>query len=207
MLFEGLEVAWPMGSIVRLAGANGVGKTSLMRILAGVAPPLTGSVCWGEAVVAGAGVDEAARQRWRESVLYLGHALAAHELLTPLENLAFVEALAGRTVSRQCLSEALAAVGLAAQRRLPLKVLSAGQRRRVGLARLPLAADRPVWLLDEPFTALDVGFVATLANWIDAHVAAGGLVVLITHQDVPFRAPVLTLDVAAFSPERRQVAA
>jgi heme exporter protein A len=79
---------------------------------------------------------------------------------------------------------------------LPAKVLSQGQRRRVGLARLYLSENVPLWILDEPFTALDVTAVRDLAEWLDAHCARGGMVVMTTHQDVPFATPMRTVDLA-----------
>ena len=129
-------------------------------------------------------------------MLYLGHAPALNDLLTPVENLRFACASAGDPASLADCENALKRIGLTRQLDLPAKVLSQGQRRRVGLARLFLAAHRSLWILDEPFTALDVNAVKDLAESIDLHCDRGGAVVFTSHQDVAFRTPVAELDLA-----------
>lgn len=196
LLFTHLSAAFAEGEVVRIAGANGVGKSTLLRAVAGLAPVEAGRILFRDQPV------DCDREAWQRALLYLGHPLAAHELLTPRENLRFLVALTGVFPRAAAIDEALAQVGLAAQRSLPLKLLSAGQRRRVGLARLFFAEARPVWLLDEPLTALDQGFVATLVSLIEAHAARGGLVVLTTHQEAPFSRPLRTIELGAYQPQR-----
>lgn len=194
LLFRGLALQLAGGELLRVAGANGMGKTSLLRLLAGLSLPAAGSLHWQ-------GLDiREQREVFHAGLLYLGHAPALHELLLPGENLHFACRIAGLPVSRAACDAALAQLGLARQLELPCKLLSQGQRRRVGLARLPLAASRPLWILDEPFTALDVAAVTALAAQIDAHCAAGGSVIFTSHQDVPFSTPLCVLDVEAFAP-------
>jgi heme exporter protein A len=132
-------------------------------------------------------------------LLYLGHAPALNDLLTPLENLRFACAAAGDEIDEQSGVTALARIGLENQLDLPARVLSQGQRRRVGLARLFLSARRTLWVLDEPFTALDTAAVADLATTLSDHCAAGGMVMLTTHQDAPFARAPAVLDVGAFA--------
>ncbi|MEC5398383.1 cytochrome c biogenesis heme-transporting ATPase CcmA [Uliginosibacterium sp. H1] len=193
LLFRRLDLHCAPGSLTRVAGANGMGKTSLLRLVAGLARPEAGDILW-QGTPIGDG-----RDAWHAALLYLGHAPALNELLTPLENLRFACALGGDAADDAACTEALTRIGLARQIGLPCKLLSQGQRRRVGLARLYLGHTRPLWVLDEPFTALDAAAVTALSAHIDGHVAAGGAVLFTTHQDVPFRHAVHTLDVEAFA--------
>ena len=190
LLFRGLSMSVEAGRLLRVAGPNGVGKTSLLRILCGLALAEYGEVRWQ-----GADIGKT-RDEFHRDLLYLGHAAALNDMLTPLENLRFACALGGAPVDdRRCIA-ALERIGLGAQRDLPARVLSQGQRRRVGLARLFLSASRPLWVLDEPFTALDVAAVADLAATLSAHCDGGGIVMLTTHQDAPFKQPPEVLDLA-----------
>lgn len=190
LLFRKLDVSVEAGQLLRVAGENGVGKTSLLRLLTGLAQPLAGEVRWrGEPI-------RAQRDSYHAALLYLGHAAALNDLLTPLENLRFACVAAGDPVPADACEAALRRIGLARQLDLPAKVLSQGQRRRVGLARLFLAAHRPLWILDEPFTALDVNAVRDLAECIDAHCSRGGIVVFTSHQEVALCSPGAELDLA-----------
>lgn len=193
LLFRRLGLSVQSGEMLRIRGANGMGKTSLLRLLAGLSSPAAGSVSWH-----GSDIQQQ-RESFHAALLYLGHAPALNDLLTPAENLRFACAVAATPASPATCSEALTRIGLQRQLPLPCKVLSQGQRRRVGLARLFLETQRPLWVLDEPFTALDAAAVADLAATLDAHCASGGAVIFTSHQDVAFRSTQSLLDVEAFS--------
>lgn len=190
LLFRGLDLGLDAGRMLRVAGPNGVGKTSLLRILCGLAMPEYGTVHWrGEDI-------RRTREDFHTELLYLGHAPALNDLLTPLENLRFAIHAGGEAADDAHCVAALERIGLGAQIDLPAKVLSQGQRRRVGLARLFVSGERPLWVLDEPFTALDVAAVTDLAATLEAHCEAGGVVVMTTHQDAPFKRAPDVLDLA-----------
>lgn len=193
LLFRGLALRLEAGGLLRVAGPNGVGKTSLLRLVTGLALAEAGEVRWRGTSI------RRDREAFHRDVLYLGHAPALNDLLTPLENLRFACAAAGDDFDDESCATALARIGLENQIDLPARVLSQGQRRRVGLARLFLAARRPLWVLDEPFTALDVSAVADLAATLSDHCDAGGLVMLTTHQDAPFARAPAVLDVGAYA--------
>ena len=165
-MFRGVGLAVPPGGALLLLGPNGSGKSTLLRILAGLLRPEAGAVRWQ-------GGDAAGR------VAFVGHQDAVKPGLTALENLALHARLAGgdRRV-------ALAAMGLEALAEFPARMLSAGQRRRLALARLVLAG-APVWLMDEPTLGLDAASVARLGDALAAHRAGGGVVVAATHLDLP----------------------
>lgn len=178
-LFRGLQLQLSAGQLLRVEGANGAGKTSLLRLLAGLALPAAGEVRWQGRPI------RRQRETYARALLYLGHLGGLKDELTPVENLAIEADLTGTpgiTVRR--IEEALEVWGLQRQLRLPLRVLSAGQRRRAALARLQLS-DAALWILDEPFNALDVAAVAHLGRQIEAHLARGGLAVVTSHMDLP----------------------
>jgi len=177
-LFSGVSFRVEAGRALAVTGANGSGKTTLLRIVAGLSAPAAGKLRWnGDAM---AQFDP----RLREVVVFHGHLPALKDELTTLENLASLVALAGVRASGDELAQALEAVALTRQRQLPARVLSQGQRRRVGLARLRVLT-KPLWVLDEPATALDADGAALLATMLDAHLAAGGAAVIATHQPLP----------------------
>ncbi|MFQ5487320.1 MAG: cytochrome c biogenesis heme-transporting ATPase CcmA [Gammaproteobacteria bacterium] len=182
-LFSGLNFSLAGGELLYVHGPNGSGKTTLLRLLCGLVMPAEGEVLWQGEGIGALGED------YRRELLYLGHAAALKDDLTGLENLRIAAALTGAAVSESQALEALAALGLAGCEDLPVRVLSQGQKRRVALARLQLSRAR-LWILDEPFTALDKGAVAALEAVLKKHLAGGGIVVLTTHQEVALTAGV-----------------
>jgi len=181
-LFRALDLAVSPGELLRVEGANGAGKTSLLRLLAGLGAAAAGEVRWlGRPIVR-------QREPYAAALCYLGHAAGLKDELTPRENLQIEAGLAGQaTPGAARIDQALAGWGLARQARLPVRVLSAGQRRRVALARLALGEAR-LWILDEPFNALDTAAVNQLGAALDGHLARGGLAVLTSHQPLPLAA-------------------
>lgn len=175
-LFDGLDLQVQPGQALWVQGGNGVGKTSLLRLLCGLLPPWAGAVLWeGQPV-------RQQREGFHRALFYLGHAPGVKGELSALENLLLSSRVAGHALSESQALAALHCVGLAALARLPAGSLSLGQRKRVALARLQLRPAPPLWILDEPFDSLDVEAAATLGGTIGAHAAAGGLVVYTTHQ-------------------------
>jgi heme exporter protein A len=182
-LFADLDFALGPGEALLVRGPNGSGKTTLLRILAGATEPAAGHVRWrGQAVGPFAPL-------LRANALFIGHAPALKDELTTEENLASLTSLHGAAAQASVLLKALDVWSLVRQRLLPARALSEGQRRRTSLARLQLLW-RPLWLLDEPQTALDDAGVATLAGALAAHFARGGSAVIATHQDLPLGAGV-----------------
>jgi heme exporter protein A len=182
LLFRDLFLCLGPGELLRVVGPNGVGKTSLLRLVTGAARAEAGEVRWRGELIGGQG------ENFRRELLYVGHSAAVSDQLTALENLRFACAVAGLAANKDACVAALTRIGLGGALELPLAVLSQGQRRRVGLARLFLAASRvrALWVLDEPFTALDAEAVSLLAGQVAAHCAAGGMTMYVTHQDVEF---------------------
>lgn len=170
MLFAGLDVTLEAGAILALTGANGAGKSTLLRALAGFFSLEAGKFAWMRAEGA---LDPS------ECLHLNGHKDGLREALSPRENLAFGAALLGGSAAG--IEAALQALVIGPLADLPVGVLSAGQRRRVALARL-LIAPRPVWLLDEPFAALDLAGQALVDGLLAGHAAAGGLAIVATHQ-------------------------
>jgi heme exporter protein A len=176
-LFEAVSFSLKPGQALHLEGDNGVGKTSLLRILCGLSPADAGEVRWqGQSVQA----DPSA---FRAALFYLGHNLSLKEELSALENLQADAAVAGRTLSPAQALVALARMGLRGREHLPLRVMSQGQKRRTALARL-LASQAPLWVLDEPFVALDAKAVDGLRSVLAGHVAQGGMVLFTSHQPI-----------------------
>jgi heme exporter protein A len=177
-LFAGLAFAVKGGEALLVSGPNGSGKTTLLRMAAGLTAPADGELRWeGRAV-------RPFDARLRDAVAFNGHLPALKDELTPEENLAAWIALDEEPMHDEAIVAALEAVDLSRQRRLPVRVLSQGQRRRIGLARLRLAR-RPLWILDEPLTALDTAGADALGALLDAHLASGGLCIAASHQPLP----------------------
>ena len=175
-LFRALSFELQAGQALRVAGANGSGKTSLLRILCGLLAPAGGEVRWRGTPI------RSLKEEYSGQLVYLGHAPAVKEELTAAENLEIGCRLAGQRPSGEAVGKALQAFGLAGEGRI-LRRLSQGQRRRAALARLALSGALPLWLLDEPFSALDAQGSKVLRETIAEHLARGGATVFTTHQD------------------------
>jgi heme exporter protein A len=189
MLFRGVSLEVAAGEWVAVRGPNGSGKTTLLRCVAGLTRPEHGTVLWD-------GEPTAARHAtFRASLLYAGHLPGLKDDLDAEENLRSALRLRGVAVPDAALANALAEVGLARRRRLPARRLSAGQRRRIGLARLILDP-AALWVLDEPLTALDDEGRRLFERLLERHVAGGGLALIATHDDIA-GAPARTVRVAA----------
>jgi heme exporter protein A len=180
-LFAGLSFRVEGGECLQVQGSNGSGKTSLLRILCGLARPERGTVRWKGEPIGALGDD------FRAELAFCGHANALKEDLTPAENLRASAALSGAPAGEDAVRAALDAFGILQLETLPVRALSQGQKRRVALARLALC-ERRLWLLDEPLAALDARAAETLAAFVDAHLAKGGICVLSSHQPVELRA-------------------
>ncbi len=184
-LFADLSLALESGMLLLVTGSNGSGKTSLLRALCGLLLPAAGEVRWH-----GRNIRALREEYWRH-LAYIGHLNALKDELTASENLRTLCALSGIHTTPQQQQQALAQFGLAGREHLPAKVLSQGQRRRTALARLPLSGALPLWVLDEPFAALDSAAISRVQSVVGDHLAQGGMVVMTTHQQVPIPAPVI----------------
>ena len=175
VLFNELNLRLEAGEILQVEGANGAGKTSLLRILCGLAQPREGTVYWQ-----GKNINHYRSVYYRE-LLYIGHNPGVKQELTPLENLHFLRALKGRGGEHMAIDKALEQVGLYGYEDVTVRTLSAGQRRRVALARLWLSQGC-LWVLDEPFTAIDRNGIRNLETQLMHHVQCGGMVIITSHQ-------------------------
>ncbi|MEJ2389702.1 MAG: cytochrome c biogenesis heme-transporting ATPase CcmA [Chromatiaceae bacterium] len=177
-LFSGLSFDVGLGTLLHVRGRNGSGKTTLLRAICGLLAADAGEIRWRGESIRALGDD------YHEDVLYLGHLNGIKGDLTGIENLRIAATLDGDEAEEERLWRALEQMGLAGFEDLPTKVLSQGQKKRVALARL-LVSRAPLWILDEPLTALDVDAVDLLQVLIAQHIADDGMVVLTTHQEVP----------------------
>ncbi|WP_318451294.1 cytochrome c biogenesis heme-transporting ATPase CcmA [Photobacterium leiognathi] len=188
LLFDELSFTIASGELVQIEGHNGAGKTTLLRIIAGLGRADSGQVLWNQEDI------HTAREDFHQELLFLGHQTGVKRELTAFENLAFFQAMhkcnegsdlkgSPKVTGDDALWQALAHVGLAGREDVPAGQLSAGQQRRVALARLWLS-NHKLWVLDEPLTAIDKQGVKVLENLFLFHVERGGMVLLTTHQDM-----------------------
>ncbi len=190
VLFENLSFSLKSGEIIQVEGQNGSGKTSLLRILCGLNQNYEGDILWQNQAV-----DEV-RDQFLSSLLYLGHHPGIKTVLSAEENLRWYEALHPMTDSAN-METALKQVGLRGFEDVPCQNLSAGQHRRVALARLRMS-NAPLWILDEPFTAIDKQGVIEQEALIAAHAEAGGSIVLTTHHQLAIHAAVKKINLDKF---------
>jgi heme exporter protein A len=180
-LFEGVHFCLSPGEALRVTGRNGAGKSSLLRILCGLAEPSVGEVRWQDNKI------QRVREQYHASLVYIGHASGIKDELLAWENLAMAATMTGGRIDMRAACEALDHFGLSHVADLPARMLSQGQRKRVALARLHLGAHR-LWILDEPFNALDGQATQELREMIERHLAGGGMLVYCTHQDLVLKA-------------------
>ena len=179
-LFRDLGFALRAGECAHVQGPNGAGKTTLLRALCGLTRPAAGTVRWNDAEIGALGED------YHAQLLHIGHLNGLHGELSAIENLRHDPCL--DAPDTQAVHAALADFGLARRAQLPVKLLSQGQKRRVALARLVLAR-RSLWVLDEPFAALDAHATQHLGAVIERHLDSGGMLVVTAHHALAFRAP------------------
>ena len=196
-LFSGLDFELAPGQCLHIAGRNGAGKTTLLRIIAGLLMPTEGTVRWK-------GTDiRRSREEFGADLAFVGHLNGVKDDLSALENLRFTAALRGEQASVDAGLAALERVGLADHADIPARHLSQGQKRRVALARLCAPRAAALWILDEPFNALDSGAVATLNGLIERQMAAGGLVLLTAHQSITLPGGTRRLELAGAAGDER----
>jgi heme exporter protein A len=181
-LFTDLTFEAAPHTLLEVRGPNGSGKTSLLRNLCGLLPPAAGTIRWCGNDIHSLG-DE-----YRSHLTYLGHLSGVKDELTATENLRLSARAGGLPAAADAIDAALHKLGLREFHHLPCKALSQGQRRRVALARLCLSAAHALWILDEPFTALDTAALAVIKELVESHLDLGGIVVLTTHQEVAITA-------------------
>jgi heme exporter protein A len=197
LIFQGLGFSLAPSGALLLLGRNGSGKSSLLRLLAGLLKPAAGTLFWGDETVG------AEREAHAGRLHYLGHQDAVKPVLTVEENLLFWARLHDPATPPDRIAAALAAFNLTPLAQTPGKLLSAGQQRRLALARL-LAAPAPLWLLDEPSVGLDQESLARLETILAEHRAAGGMVALSTHADIALPGAEI-LQLGDFAPSAEQV--
>jgi heme exporter protein A len=179
ILFKNQTFRLMGGTLLYVQGDNGSGKTTLLRTICGLFQPQDGHVYWNHQEI------KVLAEDYLGQVLYIGHLAGIKEELTAVENLQFSAALCGLNVDREQVVDALNHLGIKRCADLPTRVLSQGQKRRVALARLWLE-QRALWVLDEPFTALDINAIGVLTERIESYVKAGGVVVMTSHQAPKF---------------------
>jgi heme exporter protein A len=173
-LFEGLDFAVGNSELVWLRGPNGSGKTTLLRMVAGLSEPESGSIAWD-------GVPVRKSTAFRSALVYIGHLNSMKDDLTAMESLRFLCHLHGREAVDADIESALRHMGVFHRRHLPAKALSQGQKRRASLARLVLERKPGLWVLDEPFDALDDNGVQTINSLLQGHIQRGGSALITSH--------------------------
>ncbi|MGD8514092.1 MAG: cytochrome c biogenesis heme-transporting ATPase CcmA [Granulosicoccaceae bacterium] len=179
VLFANLDFSLDRGDLLHIRGANGSGKTTLLRTLCGLSQPAQGEILWNDRAIADT------RENFHANLCYIGHRNGLHGDLTPLENLQSHCALHGQH-DADTAQNVLTDSGLVELLHTPVKHLSQGQQRRVALADM-LLRNTMLWILDEPFTALDVAAVDWLIARIVMHLANGGMIIMTTHQETAVR--------------------
>lgn len=182
LLFQGVNLAVRAGRATWLRGRNGRGKTSLLRLAAGLAVPESGQITWD-------GVPVRENPRFAPRRVYVGHSNALKDDLTVTESLRFLALIHGRSSDETAVHDALARVGMTSRRDAWVRTLSQGQRRRATLARLALEREPALWILDEPYDALDVDGIECINGLLREHLARGGSVLLTSHQSPGAAAP------------------
>lgn len=177
-LFEELNLEIKPGSILRISGDNGSGKSSLLRILCGLLTPHAGKVFWGSDPI----TED--RDQFHGELIYLGHIPALKADFSAIENLMSLALLGGQSISNEEAMNALREAGLDRQAHRFIRTLSQGQKQRIALSRLLLPQPKSFWILDEPFNALDRDANRALQNLLINHVSRGGIVALSSHQDL-----------------------
>jgi heme exporter protein A len=177
-LFKNIDCVLEAGKWLYLTGPNGVGKTSLLRMVCGLAPTEMGEICWNGTPIA------AQRDAYNGSLCYLGHLNALQESMTVNENLRFTAALSGRVLNTTQAKKVLQRFGVGSRGEQLVRHLSQGQKRRVSLCRLAMSPAQ-LWILDEPFVAMDDSGVKMLADLIADHLNDKGMAILTSHQQVP----------------------
>ena len=181
-LFKDLTFSAESGELVEVRGPNGSGKTSLLRILCGLAMPAAGEVRWNGTSIRSLG------EEYSGSVAYLAHQNAVKDELTAIENLRISSAVCGNVLNKKEAQETLKRVGLREQQNLPARVLSAGQRRRLAMTRL-LTSTARLWILDEVLTSLDDTAMNLSREFISDHLRKDGIAIVATHQELNLAAP------------------
>ena len=177
-LFEELNLEIKPGSILRISGDNGSGKSSLLRILCGLLTPHAGKVFWGSDPI----TED--RDQFHGELIYLGHIPALKADFSAIENLMSLALLGGQSISNEEAMNALREAGLDRQAHRFIRTLSQGQKQRIALSRLLLPQPKSIWILDEPFNALDRDANRALQNLLINHVNRGGILALSSHQDL-----------------------
>lgn len=189
-LFSELSFALSPATLLHVAGANGAGKTSLLRLLCGLLVPAAGVVRWHGVPI------QAQREDFCGNLRYIGHLAGIKDEFTAEENLQYAATLSGIPVAREAVRAALAAFGMGAYARTPVRMLSQGQRRRAALARLALPDDAALWILDEPLVALDAAAANQVLALIGQRLSAGATVVMTSHQPFTVSAAVQSITIA-----------